>query len=60
MELPSGSSASGPVTRTDLAPGSAAFALHAFVRRIDDDELRGSVHFGVLALVVLPLMPEGP
>ncbi len=34
--------------------------LHAFVRRIDDDELRGAVHFGVLALVVLPLMPEGP
>ena len=34
--------------------------LHAFVRRIDDDELRGAIHFGVLALVVLPLMPEGP
>ncbi len=34
--------------------------LHEFVRRIDDDELRGAVHFGVLALVVLPLMPEGP
>jgi hypothetical protein len=27
---------------------------------IDDDELRGAIHFGVLALVVLPLMPEGP
>ncbi|RPI52840.1 MAG: DUF4010 domain-containing protein [Acidobacteria bacterium] len=34
--------------------------LHAFVRRIDDDELRGAIHFGVLALVVLPLMPVGP
>lgn len=34
--------------------------LHEFVRRIDDQELRGAIHFGVLALVVLPLMPEGP
>jgi len=34
--------------------------LHAFVRRIDDVEMRGAVHFAVLALVVLPLLPEGP
>jgi uncharacterized membrane protein (DUF4010 family) len=34
--------------------------LHAFVRRIDDRELRAAIHFGALALVVLPLVPEGP
>lgn len=34
--------------------------IHQFVRRIDDWELRGALHFAVLALVVLPLMPKGP
>ncbi len=34
--------------------------LHALVQRIDDVELRSGVRFGVMALVVLPLLPEGP
>ena len=32
--------------------------VHALVRRIDDAELRGGVQFAVLALVVLPLLPN--
>jgi uncharacterized membrane protein (DUF4010 family) len=34
--------------------------LHSLVRRIDDVELRAGVRFAVMALVVLPLLPEGP
>jgi uncharacterized membrane protein (DUF4010 family) len=34
--------------------------LHAFVQRIDDVGLRSGVRFGVMALVILPLLPEGP
>ena len=34
--------------------------LHALVARIDDSALRAGVRFGVMALVVLPLLPEGP
>jgi uncharacterized membrane protein (DUF4010 family) len=34
--------------------------LHALVRRIDDEELRAAVRFGVMAVVILPLLPEGP
>ena len=34
--------------------------LHAFVGRIDDEELRAAVRFGVMAVVVLPLLPTGP
>src|SRR5262245_37004104 len=34
--------------------------LHLMVRRIDDVGLRSGVRFAVLALVVLPLLPEGP
>ena len=34
--------------------------LHALVARIDDIALRAGVRFGVMALVVLPLLPEGP
>jgi uncharacterized membrane protein (DUF4010 family) len=34
--------------------------LHAFVARIDGDGFRAGVRFAVLALVVLPLVPEGP
>jgi uncharacterized membrane protein (DUF4010 family) len=30
------------------------------VRRIDDVELRAGVRFAVMALVILPLLPEGP
>jgi uncharacterized membrane protein (DUF4010 family) len=34
--------------------------LHAFVQHIDDVGLRSGVRFGVMALVILPLLPEGP
>jgi uncharacterized membrane protein (DUF4010 family) len=34
--------------------------LHALVSRIDDVGLRSGVRFAVMALVVLPLLPEGP
>jgi uncharacterized membrane protein (DUF4010 family) len=34
--------------------------LHALVERIDDAELRAAARFGVMAVVVLPLLPEGP
>jgi uncharacterized membrane protein (DUF4010 family) len=34
--------------------------LHALVARIDDDEMRAAVRFGVMAIVILPILPEGP
>jgi uncharacterized membrane protein (DUF4010 family) len=34
--------------------------LHAFVARLDDEGFRAGVRFAVLALVVMPLVPEGP
>jgi uncharacterized membrane protein (DUF4010 family) len=34
--------------------------LHAPVGHIDDVGLRSGVRFGVMALVILPLLPEGP
>jgi uncharacterized membrane protein (DUF4010 family) len=34
--------------------------LHALVKRIDDVGLRSAARFGVMALVILPLLPEGP
>jgi uncharacterized membrane protein (DUF4010 family) len=34
--------------------------LHAFVERIDDEELRAAFRFAVMAVVVLPILPEGP
>jgi uncharacterized membrane protein (DUF4010 family) len=34
--------------------------LHSAVARIDDVSLRAAVRFGVMALVVLPLLPSGP
>jgi uncharacterized membrane protein (DUF4010 family) len=34
--------------------------LHALVRRVDDVGMRSGVRFGVMALVILPLLPEGP
>lgn len=34
--------------------------LHSLVKRIDEGELQGGFLFAVLALVVLPLIPEGP
>jgi uncharacterized membrane protein (DUF4010 family) len=34
--------------------------IHSFVARLDDEELRAAALFGVMAVVVLPLLPEGP
>jgi uncharacterized membrane protein (DUF4010 family) len=34
--------------------------LHDLARRIDDKSLRAAVRFGVMAIVILPLLPEGP
>lgn len=34
--------------------------LHALVGRVNDEELRAAARFGVMAIVVLPLLPEGP
>jgi uncharacterized membrane protein (DUF4010 family) len=34
--------------------------LHAFVGRLDDEELRAAARFAVMAAVVLPLLPTGP
>lgn len=34
--------------------------LHTIVKRIDDEELRAAARFGVMAIVILPLLPEGP
>ena len=35
-------------------------SLHALVARIDDEELRAAARFGVMAVVILPLLPKGP
>jgi len=35
-------------------------ALHGAVRHVRQEELRAALRFSVLALVVLPLLPEGP
>jgi len=52
-----------------LAAGAGAIAvlalsektrLHNMVQRVDGVELRAALQFAVLALVVLPLLPEGP
>jgi len=34
--------------------------LHSLVRRIDNVELQAGVRFAVMALVILPLLPQGP
>ena len=34
--------------------------LHSLVRRIDDIQLRAGVRFAVMALVILPILPQGP
>ena len=34
--------------------------LHALAARMDDAGLRAAVYFGVMSLVILPLLPEGP
>jgi uncharacterized membrane protein (DUF4010 family) len=55
--------------RGAIASGIAAVAVAALaekvriqrlVQRIEEKELRAAFHFAVLALVVLPLLPEGP
>jgi uncharacterized membrane protein (DUF4010 family) len=52
-----------------LAAGIGAVAVLAlaeksrireFIRRIGETELRAALHFAVLAIVVLPLLPNGP
>lgn len=35
-------------------------AIHGFVRRLDEVELRAALQFAVLALVLLPILPAGP
>lgn len=34
--------------------------LHAWVRALNDQEIRAGARFAVMAVVVLPLLPEGP
>lgn len=34
--------------------------LHALAARLDDEGLRAALRFGVMAMVILPLLPEGP
>jgi uncharacterized membrane protein (DUF4010 family) len=34
--------------------------LHALVGQINDEELRAAARFGVMAIVILPILPEGP
>ena len=34
--------------------------IHDVARRLDDTSLRAAVRFGVMAIVILPLLPEGP
>jgi uncharacterized membrane protein (DUF4010 family) len=33
-------------------------ALHAFARRLSDEDLHATLRFGILALVILPLLPD--
>ncbi|MGD9762913.1 MAG: MgtC/SapB family protein [Candidatus Binatia bacterium] len=34
--------------------------LHAWVRELNDTEIRAAARFAVMAVVILPLLPEGP
>ena len=34
--------------------------LHAMIARIDDAGLRAGLRFAVIAVVILPLLPDGP
>jgi uncharacterized membrane protein (DUF4010 family) len=54
---------------TRLAAGAGAIVvlilgekarLHALVRQIGEAEMRAALRFSVMALVILPLLPEGP
>ena len=51
--------ASGATAVVVLALAEKA-RLHGWVSRIDDDEMLAALRFGVLALVVLPLLPADP
>jgi uncharacterized membrane protein (DUF4010 family) len=51
--------AAGATAVMVLALGEKA-AIHTFVRQIGEVEMRAALHFAVLALVFLPLLPEGP
>ena len=51
--------ASGIIALTVLLLTEKSY-LHTLVGRINDDELKAAVRFGVMAVVILPLLPEGP
>jgi uncharacterized membrane protein (DUF4010 family) len=51
--------ASGAAAVMVLALGEKD-VIRRFVSRIDDTEMRAALHFAVLALVILPLLPVGP
>jgi uncharacterized membrane protein (DUF4010 family) len=51
--------ASGAAAVMVLALGEKD-VIRRFITRIDDTEMRAALHFAVLALVILPLLPVGP
>lgn len=51
--------ASGTIALTTLLLFEKS-RLHSLVRQIDDVGLRSGVRFAAMALVILPLLPEGP
>ena len=52
--------ASGVIALTTLILAEKS-RLHDFAARIDDEEMRAAARrFGVMAVVILPLLPEGP
>ena len=51
--------ASGMIAVTVLALVEKS-RLHALVRKIDDQDMRAAARFAVMAVVILPLLPEGP
>jgi uncharacterized membrane protein (DUF4010 family) len=51
--------ASGTIALTTLLLVEKS-RLHGLVSRVDDQEMRAAARFGVMAIVILPLLPEGP
>lgn len=51
--------ASGIIALTTLLLTEKSY-LHTLVDRINDDEMKAAIRFGVMAVVILPLLPEGP
>jgi uncharacterized membrane protein (DUF4010 family) len=51
--------ASGIIALTTLLLTEKSY-LHTLVDGINDDEMKAAVRFGVMAVVILPLLPEGP